>query len=253
MVVKRVVYCIILVVFGLTVAVPPPVYSQDISYPPANILSLTPAFHPVIIQGMRVHPENPLQFDFIVDTGDTSVDVNGPQFKTETTKLIKYFLACLTVPDKEMWVNLSPYEKDRIMANGLGQTELGRDMLSQDYILKQLTSSLIYPDSKTGKIFWAKVYAKTKAAFGTTNIPINTFNKVWIVPDKAVVYQKGNTVYVLERHLKVMLEADYLAMVHATKSRLGQGTQGLSGKIIHDIVLPELEQEVNTGKNFANL
>ena len=44
---------------------------------------------------------------------------------------------------------------------------------------------------------------------GTTNIPVNTFNKVWIVPEKAVVYEnaKAGTAYVVEAKLKVMLGA----------------------------------------------
>jgi hypothetical protein len=246
---KRLVCSGILLAFGLTGVIPSSAYSQNIPHTPANILSLTPVFHPVMVQGMRVHPDNPLEFDFIVDTGDASVDVNGRDFREETTKLIKYFLASLTVPEKEMWVNLSPYEKNRIIADGLGQTELGQDMLAQDYILKQLTSSLIYPDSKTGKAFWEKVYAKTRETFGTTNIPINTFNKVWIVPDKAVVYERGNTVYVVESHLKVMLEEDYLALIKH------QGTlpNTIASPIVRQIIIPELEKEVNTGKNFANL
>ena len=55
--------------------------------------------------------------------------------------------------------------------------------------LKQITASLIYPESQLGKEFWQKVYAQAQAKYGTTNIPINTFNKVWIVPEKAVVYE----------------------------------------------------------------
>ena len=47
--------------------------------------------------------------------------------------------------------------------------------------------------------------------FGTTDLPINTYNKVWIVPDKAVVYDMGNSALIGETHLKVMLEEDYLA------------------------------------------
>ena len=42
--------------------------------------------------------------------------------------------------------------------------------------------------------------------------PVNTFNKVWIIPDKAVVYESGNTVYICSNHLKVMLEEDYLSL-----------------------------------------
>ncbi len=126
--------------------------------------------------------------------------------------MIKYFLACLTIPENDQWVNLSPYEKQRIIPEDLGQTVLGRDMLAQDYLLKQLTASLIYPEKNLGKNFWDKVYAKANQMYGTTQISINTFNKVWILPDTAKVYEHKDTVFVVKSHLKVMLEEDYLAL-----------------------------------------
>ena len=45
---------------------------------------------------------------------------------------------------------------------------------------------------------------KRPKKFGTTNIPVNTFNKVWIVPEKAVVYEnaKAGTAYVVESKIK---------------------------------------------------
>jgi len=58
-------------------------------------------------------------------------------------------------------------------------------------LLKQITASLIYPQDKLGQEFWNKVYAKAYQQFGTTNIPVNTFNKVWIVPDDAEVFEKA--------------------------------------------------------------
>ncbi len=249
---KRLICGIILFAFCVSLSIPPPVYGQ-ISYSSSDILSLTPSFHPVMIQGLRYHPENPLQIDFIVDVGDTALDVQGSVFKSESISLIKYFMTSMTVPEKEMWVNLSPYEKDRIIPNGLGQTDMGKDMLSQDYILKQITSSLLYPDSKTGKIFWEKVYARIRKKLGATDVPIDTFNKVWIVPDKAVVYERGSTVYIAESHLKVMLEEDYAAMVNGVKYKKSPGTQAIAQEAIREIVLPVLEEEVNSGKNFSKL
>ena len=61
---------------------------------------------------------------------------------------------------------------------------MGRDLLAEDYILKQITASLIYPEDNLGKKFWDKIYTQAHKQFGTTNIPVNTFNKVWIVPDE---------------------------------------------------------------------
>ena len=129
--------------------------------------------------------------------------------------MIKYFLASLTIPEKDLWVNLSPYEKDRIIPNSFGLTEMGWDLLAEDYMLKQVTASLIYPEEETGNKFWKRIYEEAAIKYGTTNIPVNTFNKVWIVPEKAVVYEnaKAGTAYVMEAKLKVMLDQDYLAIL----------------------------------------
>ena len=154
---------------------------------PGVMVQLSPPVAPSILKGIKVHPDNPFHFDFILDRGDS--ELSGSQLRDESSKLIKYFLASLTIPEKDLWVNLSPYEKDRIVPDAFGKTEMGRDLLAQDYILKQITSSVIYPNSAIGKKFWAKVYAQAQQQFGTTQIQVSTFNKVWIVPDKAVVYE----------------------------------------------------------------
>ena len=98
---------------------------------PGTMLTTTPQFTPTMVKGITVHPENPLEFDFIIDTGDTHIQ--GEALERESKRLIKYFLAALTVPEKDLWVNLSPYEADRIIPDGFGQTEMGRDLLAQDY------------------------------------------------------------------------------------------------------------------------
>ncbi|MDO8675846.1 MAG: histidine phosphatase family protein [Candidatus Omnitrophota bacterium] len=190
-------------------------------------------------------------------------------------KLIKYFLTALTIPEKDLWVNLSPYEKDRMIAENLGKTQMGQDMLAQDYILKQLTASLIYPERDLGKAFWDKVYQKAQQLYGTTEIPVNTFNKVWIVADKADIFERGNVAYIVGAHLKVMLEEDYTALnknqqglsppkssiggpEHGTSSgfptkTFGNDSHAMASQIVREVILPSIEQEVNQGKNFAPL
>src|SRR5581483_11046587 len=157
------------------------------------------------------------------------------------------------IPESDLWVNLSPYEKNRIIPQSFGLTEMGRDLLAEDYILKQITASLIYPEGETGKKFWKRIYAQAAQKFGTTDIPVNTFNKVWIIPDKAVVYEnpKAGTAYVVDARLKVMLEKDYLSMEkHKTWSHPGSDQVS---EVLREIVIPELTREVNYGRNFAQL
>jgi len=212
---RRLVSVCVLVCFLFTFIIPPQKTYADpvLGLPqPGTMVNLTPAYVPVIIKGLRVHPENPILFDFIVDTGNSGLSTQDPQLRVESEKLIKYFLASLTIPEDDLWVNLSPYEKNRIIPGQLGQTEMGRDMLAEDYILKQLTASLIYPEKSLGKEFWNRVYAKAQEQYGTSEVPVNTFNKVWIVADKAKVYVHANTAFVIASHLKVMLEEDYLAL-----------------------------------------
>lgn len=228
---------------------------------PGTMVGLSSPFAPLALKGIVVDLQKPLEFQFIVDTGKGPQDTTA--IKEEANRLVKYFLAGLTIPEGDLWVNLSPYEKDRMVPDALGQTDLGRDLLAQDYILKQLTASLIYPEKDLGKEFWAKVYKKAQEQFGTTNIPVNTFNKVWILPDQAQVFENKNAAYVTKSTLKVMLDEDYLALekgLSSPKVSIGDPGRGnskdvnsLGSQIVREIILPEIEKEVNTGTNFAPL
>ena len=231
---------------------------------PGQMVGRSPAFVPVLVKGLVIHPDKPLNFDFIVDSGNDSA--GQVAVKEQSEKIVKYFLAALTVPEKSLWVNLSPYEKDRMIDESLGQTVLGRDMLAQDYVLKQVTASLIYPEDNLGKEFWNRIYKEAQEKFGTTDIPVDTFNKVWITPEKAEVFEKDNAVYVTQAKLKVMLDSDYLAAQGSGNGELavslpavgrdqgrGDSKAEFTKNIIRQVVLPAIEEEVNQGKNFAAL
>ena len=73
---------------------------------PGNMVSLSPSFTPALIKGITLYPNHPLKFDFLISPGDDNL--KGEELINEADKLIKYFMASLTVPEDEMWVNLSP-------------------------------------------------------------------------------------------------------------------------------------------------
>jgi hypothetical protein len=242
----------------------PFVHADELRLPaPGMIVHLSPAFDAPVLKGIKVHPENPFQFEFILDQGDEK-NTSHPErsegsLKEQSIRLIKYFLASLTIPEKDLWVNLSPYEKNRIIPQSFGLTEMGRDLLAEDYMLKQITASLVYPEDEIGKKFWKRIYSEAAKKFGTTNIPVSMFNKVWIVPDKAVVYEnaKAGTAYVVESRLKVMLEQDYLArsrsVIASVAKQSVNNLSALGSQIVREIVIPQLTKEVNEGQNFAQL
>jgi len=156
----------------------------------------------------------------------------------------------------------SPYEENRIITDPLGATDMGKDMLIQDYLLKQLTSSLISPESEIGEQFWKQVYAKTYDQLGTVDIPTDTFNKIWIVPESASLHVHKQNVFISEAKLKVMLDEDYLAMEmnqNRTDHGLGQIEKenlkdvGMSTETLREVIVPSIQKEVNEGTIFANL
>lgn len=224
---------------------------------PGTPVGLSAPFQPPLLNALKVYPQNPFRFDFIIDTGDSGVQ--GEALKEESQQLIKYFLAALTIPENDLWVNLSPYEKNRIIPDSFAQTEMGRDLLAQDYLLKQITATLMNPHDQLGQTFWDNIRAEVQSTLGVDDVNVEAFNKVWIVPAKAVVYENTTTAYVQEARLKVMLEDDYLA--NAVEKRQHVRPNNMSSElhasqtaqIVRDIILPALEREVNEGKHFVEL
>ena len=288
---KKTISSILIFVFLLTTVVPPQSsFAQStatstlpgaIIPAPGSFVGKSPAFTPPILTGITLNLGNPLNLDFVIDTGDNRI--SGKKLESETNKLIKYFLASLTIPEDEMWVNLSPYESNRIIPKSFGSTEMGRDLLAQDYMLKQLSSSLTHPDNEMGSEFWDRVYEKAYEKYGTTEIPVNTFNKIWIVPEKAVIFEKDASAFVVDSKLKVLTDLDYLSITKNQELQLKNNRQTITNSIIpnkesvsadkheiiedssiavhtemtssilKEIIIPAIEEEINEGKNFAQL
>lgn len=258
----RALVVLVLTAFLVTSIPPVPGFAQVMRHTPSTSFMLQPttAFNPLTLTGIQLVPENPLRFDFLMDQGNSNL--NSKDLREESVRLVKYFLTALTIPEKDIWVNLSPYEKDTIIPDDFIQTQMGKILLEQDYVLKQITASLTYPETSLGKQFWARVYQKAFDMYGTTDIPINTFNKVWVVPKTADVVAYKNGALIVDSQLDVMVESDYLAMEN-NRDRSGSGTNPgredlhednqLYSNITKEIIIPELRREVNEGKYFAPL
>ncbi|MEI6437560.1 MAG: hypothetical protein WCO69_02275 [Candidatus Omnitrophota bacterium] len=203
---------------------------------PPGLLAITGyRYDPLRLKGLVVHPEDALRFDFLVDKGDSVLD--GQELNAAIVRQVKYFLASLAVPEKDLWVNLAPDEQNRIAPDGFGTTQMGRDLLEQDYMLKQMVASLSFPEKELGGEFWKRVYAKLYDKYGTTDIPVETFHKVWIVPKAADVLAHERSVFVVRAELDVMLQKDEQPTAFT--------------EALREVILPELRKEVNEGEAFA--
>ncbi len=252
---RKVVSSVMAFAFLTNLATPAGAQLASLLPTPGSAVTISPVFMPPLLKGVLVHPENPFLFDFVVSPGQDKV--SGQTLKDESQKLVKFFLTAMTIPDKEAWVNLSPYEKDRIIPPALGETQMGQVMLEQDYALKQMSSAMTDPRTELGAKFWQTVRQNAQAKLGTTDVPMSTFNKVWIVPGKAEVAQEGGQAYVTESSLKVMMEEDYEALQKTVgnKEQAAEATQTnkLTSEVFRTMILPKLEQNVNTSKEFSGV
>lgn len=207
---------------------------------PGQLLRAANDFSLPVLKGIKLDPVNPLKIDFIVDNASSSV-VSSDDAK----RIVSYFLAGLTIPTDDLWVNLSPYEKDRIIPNELGITDMGKDMLAQDYILKQLSSSLTHPDTPLGKDYWSMENRNSEFEIR------NDFNKIWIAPDSARISEFETNAVIIESTLKVLTETDYLAEQH--NNTVGANPRVSPSDDSKSELISELKRIVNNGKDFAQL
>ena len=195
-------------------------YGSEVSFAESNTLfSVSSQYSLPSIVGVKFNPSNPFNLDFIIDKAD-----KDKMLDSEKEKMVRYFLAALTIPEKNLWVNLSPYEADRIIDNNVSLTEIGETLLAQDYLLKQLSSSLTHPDTPLGKAYWE---GNREQGIG------DSLSKIWIKPGKIKICDEENFVFIAESELEVESEID--------------------SKAVKDVLLPELKKDVNQGRNFAEL
>ncbi|MBF0388255.1 MAG: hypothetical protein HQL20_10485 [Candidatus Omnitrophica bacterium] len=244
---RKIITLLVLLVFLLNTLAP--AWAVEGVFAVASPLS---AIQPVpLIQGIKVFPSEPFRFEFIVERGKPAEGIVPAGLKdVDTKRLVKYFFTALAMPERDMWVNLSPLEPDRIVPADFGRTDMGRDLLAQDLILKQITAASLTPDSQTGRIFWDRVYARLRRdpVLAGAEIPMDAVSKVWISPDKAVVYENsaaGASALILKARLKVMVGADPKLELTAP--------QTLARQVMREVLIPVLEDEVNNGAAFAPL
>lgn len=191
---------------------------------PGTMVPMSNDYSFAVLKGIKIDVNNPFDLDFVIDS-NSQKDVT----EEEASKLVNYFLAALTIDKENIWVNLSPYEQNRITDKNLAITDLGKDLLKQDYILKQLSASLTHPTSTTGKNYWTRVNSEESV------VNSGDLSKIWVVPETAKIYEEDNSAFITKMTFDVETQSE----------------ENISSSLVS--ILDEVRSDVNTGKNFANL
>lgn len=245
-------------------------FGQPFAPPLSPPAELTP-----LLKYVSVNSANPQNyFNFLLDIEKKTGSFNPLDFQRSNqslqqinqsaNKLIQYFFLGISLPSDAFWVNLRPDEPDRITSEELSRTDMGRVLLEEDLLLKKTVAQYFHPFHPAGKKYWERLYQNIGKK-QLRKLKINTYNRVWIVPDKAIVLETEDGALVAKASLKVLSENEYLAKKNrqegagiagaetAGDKNNEQSFQEFSDRLFKELIIPEITREVNQSKKFASL
>jgi hypothetical protein len=161
-------------------------------------------------------------FDYVLraekeKTGTSKIDVGNSSSLAYNT-----FFVGLFMPNNLFWVNLNPWEPNRLLGDGLEKTDAGRTMLEADLQMKKDFAKYENPcESDVGTRFWKKLDEKSDQLeqnlkkkypndFSEKDIiTFSTVSRNWIVPDKINAQGMGDTIYLESATLTIESEPVY--------------------------------------------
>ncbi|MDD1761988.1 MAG: hypothetical protein LUQ59_07105, partial [Methanothrix sp.] len=160
-----------------------------------------------------------INFDLILKAEKAAGSKPGISIQNATRIGAAAFMTGLAVNNNKFWVNLNPWEVDRIIDEELGQSETGRIMLESDLQMKRDFSNYGNPcANETGKALWNLLDKKREDLVHrcinkfpgeikeTSNIIFKPVQRHWIVPDKAYAYSNGALIYIINASLTINSE-----------------------------------------------
>ncbi|MGW0133571.1 LPXTG cell wall anchor domain-containing protein [Streptomyces sp. NPDC003299] len=156
------------------------------------------------------------------------------------------FFTWLALTPDRFWVNLNPDQPDRIMDKTFGTTDAGRVLLQADLQMKHDFARDMDPRSGVGKKLFDTLAAE--------NIPCTHGVRNWIVPKPAVVREQDGGLYILDAPLQVN------SVPQEVKTPSPNGPCDLTEaqhkrvqQLMDSMIVPDIENKVNTGAAYADL
>lgn len=212
--------------------------------------------HP-IVRGIEFPLDNPLQIGFTLFT-DERFPTPAPDEVLELQgRLGRYLNTFLVLDGEHVHVNLSPTEPYCGLPTLLRNTELGRDLLAQDVVLKHYTALQLHPSTTHGKAFWDRVET---LAPGTNSF--ESCFRVWIVPGSVSVHEKSvdgrGYVTVEKLGLEVLCDEDYETLrqyrdLHCSQPPSLRKTQDGALAAFRELILPDVQRAVAASPSFGVL
>jgi hypothetical protein len=181
----------------------------------------------------------------------TAVNADVDAGRTGAIQASDAFFVWLSLPPSTFWVNLHPYEPDRIVDPKLGSTDVGRILLEADLQMKRTVGKLIHPDTPLGRAYWTLFDGS-----GSHNC---ASLRQWIVPAPATIREEDGALYILDAPLSVRMESEHVpqpaqgTVTSSACARPDRATVRRVEGVFRRLVLPRVEQAVNHAPEYAEL
>lgn len=208
--------------------------------------------HAVVLNKLSVKPKENDKFDLLFGFDDVGAEIEGRPLEQGVQKrLFDYFWTGIVARNEDVWVNLAPDERNRMLPEYLGGTNLGRVMIEMDYNMKRLCASLLHPDCETGQAYWKEVFRLAQERFGTSSVPYAPFFRVWLVPGEIVIKEGQGWMTIAEARLNALCESDFTPPgAAASAAQPAEPTAAICDEAFKKVVLPVVAREVQEGTNW---
>jgi hypothetical protein len=235
-------------------------YRSTIRYMPELFggRSLEEGFPP-FVGGIEFPLQNPLAIGFsLLSDALHPMPTEAEQVELQS-RLGRYLNTFLVLNGENLHVNLTPTEPYCGLPELLRHTDLGRDMLAQDVVLKHYTASQMHPSTPHGRSFWDRVNALT-----SKNRNFESCFRVWIVPGNVAVREETvgdhGRIAIEKLGLEVLCEEDYDTLRRFRESQLVRLAVPQSPELddavvqlFKELILPTIQSEVSLGPRFGLL
>lgn len=210
------------------------------------------------------------------EKGDEIIDIE------DATELsLNSFFISLTIPNDKFWVNLNPWEADRIIEKDLEETDVGRIMLEADLQMKKDFCKYKNPcESEIGEEYWKLLDEKGEELIkecmnnhpgeikDINNVQFAPVTRHWIVPDRVEAYETDNEIYIVNATLNIhsepvyedstyeIVNQDAFFVSRACKEDLSEAVKEYgryAKELEEEMILALVVHEVNHGKNYSDL
>ena len=150
-------------------------------------------------------------------------------------------------PDK-FWVNLNPDEPDRVMDSKFASTDAGRILLEADLQMKHDFYKAMDPKTDLGRRYWAALPKQN-------GNPCMPGLRNWIEPKPAQVREQDGGIYILDAPLALKSTAQETVTEGPGEPICDPNDAEIAAAqaVIDSMIVPEVEKQINTAPQYADL